>query len=226
MKNYLSLICVYFLLVSCSSESTDSNNNDSVLIVSDIDGNQYDLIEICDGKKWTKQNLNVTKYRNGDNIPQVQDPVQWSNLTTGAWCYYANLTENGVVYGKLYNWYAVNDSRGLAPEGTRIPTRDEWIDFAQCLGYENAGGKMKSVGTSLWMAPNEGATNESSFSALPAGLRNNSGTFVFLTKNAYWWSITENNSTTAKTRSVTYNVGGVSDYSVEKRSGLSVRCIK
>jgi uncharacterized protein (TIGR02145 family) len=95
---------------------------------------------------WTTTNLNVSTYRNGDIIPQVQDPNAWSNLTTGAWCYHDNDPSNGTKYGKLYNWYAVKDPRGLAPNGFHIPTDAEWTKLTDYLGGEDlAGTKMKSL---------------------------------------------------------------------------------
>ena len=82
------------------------------------------------------KNLDVSKYRNGDDIPQVTDATTWANLTTGAWCYYENNTANGTVYGKLYNWFAVNDPRGLAPSGWHIPSQAEWVTLQNCLGND------------------------------------------------------------------------------------------
>ena len=96
---------------------------------------------------WMSTNLNVSTYRNGDVIPQVQDRDAWAKLTTGAWCYYENNAANGTKYGKLYNWYAVNDARGLAPAGWHIPTDQEWTVLENSLG-DDAGKKMKS--TSGW----------------------------------------------------------------------------
>jgi hypothetical protein len=92
---------------------------------------------------WTSTNLEVITYRNGETIPQVQDANTWANLTTGAWCYYENNTANGTTYGKLYNWFAVNDPRGLAPNGYHIPTNAEWSTLITYLGGESvAGGNM------------------------------------------------------------------------------------
>jgi uncharacterized protein (TIGR02145 family) len=104
---------------------------------------------------WTTKNLDVATYRNGDVIPQVQDKDAWANLTTGAWCYYENDAKNGVKYGKLYNWYAVNDPRGLAPAGWHIPTDGEWTVLENSLG-DDAGKKMKS--TSGWESWTEDIT--------------------------------------------------------------------
>jgi uncharacterized protein (TIGR02145 family) len=88
---------------------------------------KIDYIETVniEDQEWTTKNLNVSRYRNGDVIPEVKDPIKWKNLKTGAWCYFNNDPKNGAIYGKLYNWYAVNDSRGLAPEGFHIPTKNE-----------------------------------------------------------------------------------------------------
>jgi uncharacterized protein (TIGR02145 family) len=104
---------------------------------------------------WMSTNLNVSTYRNGDIIPQVQDEDAWANLTTGAWCYYENNAANGTKYGKLYNWYAVNDARGLAPAGWHIPTDGEWTVLENSLG-DDAGKKMKS--TSGWESWTEDIT--------------------------------------------------------------------
>jgi uncharacterized protein (TIGR02145 family) len=104
---------------------------------------------------WMSTNLNVSTYRNGDVIPQVQDKDTWDKLTTGAWCYYENNAANGTKYGKLYNWYAVNDARGLAPAGWHIPTDQEWTVLENSLG-DDAGKKMKS--TSGWESWTEDIT--------------------------------------------------------------------
>jgi uncharacterized protein (TIGR02145 family) len=129
-------------------------------------------------QEWTTQNLNVTKYRNGDSIPQVTDDKQWANLTTGAWCYYNNDPENDSVYGKLYNWHAVKDARGISPKGWHIPTQSEWNDIIIFLGGDStAGGKMKAA--ILWHTMIPG-TNESGFTGLPGGYRLDNGKFATL----------------------------------------------
>ncbi len=152
---------------------------------------------------WKTRNLDVTTYRNGDPIPQVTDPTQWINLTTGAWCYYENNTANGTVYGKLYNWYAVNDSRGLAPTGYHVPSDAEWTTLTTFLGGEGvAGGKMKSTDTSLWQSPNTSATNESGFTGLPGGCRSDDGAFDDVGDGGDWWSSSENGTASAWFRSL------------------------
>lgn len=138
-------------------------------------------------QQWMKRNLNTEYYRNGDPIPQVQDPTEWANLTTGAWCYYENTTANGTTYSKLYNGYAVVDPRGLAPLGWHIPTDAEWTVLNEYLGGGNeAGGKMKAQ--ILWNEPNTGATNSSGFNGLPGGVRRDDGSFANLGYTGYWWT--------------------------------------
>jgi uncharacterized protein (TIGR02145 family) len=137
--------------------------------VKDVDGNVYPTTKIG-SQKWMTKNLDVSRYRNGDPIPQVQNIDDWYNANIGAWCYYEFNSENGPIYGKLYNWYAVNDPRGLAPEGWHVPTHQEILTlFNYCGGDSLAGGKLKSTGFDYWKAPNEGATNETGFNALGAG---------------------------------------------------------
>ena len=170
---------------------------------------------------WTSINLDVTTYRNGDAIPQVQNGIDWANLSTGAWCYYENNTANSSSYGKLYNWYAVNDPRGLAPEGFHIPTKEEWTILIDYLGgtYE-AGTKMKS--TTGWQNNGNGS-NTSGFSGLPGGKRD--GGFFNIGSFGNWWSSSVYTST-AWSGSLSFNGGHAVIYTYLKVSGFSVRCLK
>ena len=173
---------------------------------------------------WTTKNLDVTKYRNGDAIPQVQDAAAWKNLKTGAWCYYENNTANGTTYGKLYNWYAVNDKRGLAPKGYHIPSDEEWIILTNYLGGETiAGAKMKS--SSGWQYNGNG-TNTSGFAGLPGGCRNSNGNFYYIGADGYWWSSSESSADDAWCRDLNDDPGTVSRGSNDKRDGFSVRCLR
>lgn len=192
--------------------------------VSDIDGNSYRLVTIG-SQTWTKSNLNVSRYRNGDVIPQVTDPTQWLSLTTGAWCYHNNDPANGPIYGKLYNWYAVNDSRGLSPTGYHVPSDGEWTTLINFLGGVSvAGGKMKS--TTLWNSPNTGATNSSGFTGLPGGFRYNDGTFTRIGYFGFWWSSSELHTAVAWDRYLFYNDGGADRNGSPKDCGFSVRCLR
>lgn len=178
-----------------------------------------------------KKNLNVNHYRNGDIIPQVKDNAAWAALTTGAWCWYNNDSANGAIYGKLYNWYAVNDPRGLAPAGWHIPSDEEATTIINSLGGEAvAGGKMKSTGTiedgtGLWLAPNTGATNSSGFTGLPGGTRYDFG-FYEIGDTGNWWTSTASNSERGWFRSLHSDAGSLFRKDYLKGTGWSVRCIK
>ncbi len=177
-------------------------------------------------QKWMSKNLDVAFYRNGDPIPQVTDPTVWAALTTGAWCYYNNDSTQGTRYGKLYNWYAVNDPRGLAPTGWHIPSDAEWSALSTTLGGDAvAGGKMKEAGTPHWASPNTAGNNNSGFAGLPGGYRNN-GSFIGVTTTGYWWSATESSTSYAWFRYLYYDVGIIGRSISSKPSGLSVRCLR
>jgi uncharacterized protein (TIGR02145 family) len=178
-------------------------------------------------QEWMKKNLELTTYRNGDIIPEVKDPIKWAALTTGAWCYYNNDPENGKTYGKLYNWYAVNDPRGLAPKGYHVPTDAEWTKLIAYLGGEKiAGGKLKDTGALHWVSPNTGASNIIGFSGLPAGCHNDFDTFYGIGQIGYWWSSSEDDNTYAWYRTLYYNDGNANRNSNVKYYGFSVRCVK
>ena len=177
---------------------------------------------------WTSTNLNVSTYRNGDVIPHVQDGTAWSNLTTGAWCYYKNDASNGTKYCKLYNWFAVNDPRGLAPKGYHIPTDAEWTMLTDYLGGENkAGIKMKSArGWESYDVSGKG-TNSSGFSGLPGGYRGSAiGSFDDIGYYGYWWTSSEVDTKEAWHRMLGYYNGDASTKVNNKGFGASVRCLK
>ena len=175
--------------------------------------------------RWSMENLAVDRYRNGDPIPEVEDPAAWSELTTGAWCCYENRSENGVTYGKLYNWFAVNDPRGLAPAGWHVASDAEWTELVTALGGEKAAGtRLKSK--VLWKAPVVGADNSSGFSALPAGYRSSNGTFSQLGTSAGFWTSTGENSFSAWYRNMFNSYSAVYRTSSSKTQGFSVRCVK
>ena len=185
---------------------------------------------------WATVNLDVTTYRDGTTIPQVTDPTQWSNLTTGAWCYYNNNSSSGTTYGKLYNWYAVagihdadpnTPNKVLAPTGWHLPTDAEWTTLTNTLGGTTvAGGKLKATGTSLWDTPNTDATNSSGFSGLPGGSCNSSGTFGNIGIAGYWWSSSQGNISSAWLRYLAWNFGDAVSFNGNKRHGFSVRCLR
>jgi uncharacterized protein (TIGR02145 family) len=184
---------------------------------------------------WTNKNLDVTTYRDGTLIPQVTDPTQWGNLTTGAWCYYNNDPANGAIYGKLYNWYAVagihdNDpntpNKILAPLGWHVPSDIEWTTLTDFLGGDSiVGNKMKA--TTLWQ-PYSGITNTNSsgFTGLPGGYCNNDGTFYNVGSFGFWWSSSQYYPTGAWYRLLNYWNGSVTRNFYSNTDGFSVRCLK
>ena len=184
-------------------------------------------VTICT-QVWAVKNLDVDRYRNGDPIPQVTDPTAWAALTTGAYCYYNNDSATyASTYGKLYNWYAVNDPRGLAPAGWHVPGDAEWSTLSTCLGGDAAaGGALKETGTTHWATPNTGATNSSGFTGLPGGSRSSDGPFNIVTTNGNWWTATEANATNAWDRYLNNNFGVLFGNFNDKRFGFSVRCLR
>ena len=206
--------------------------------VTDIDGNVYATVVIGD-QCWLAENLKVTRYRNGDLIPNVTDSAEWTNLTTGARCDYDSNADNVPVYGRLYNWYAVNDSRGIAPQGWHVPTDEEWKQLEMYLGMiqseaddtgfrgTDEGGKMKESGSTHWFSSNTGATNESGFTALPGGYRyHGNGDFDGLFVYTSFWSSTEHSNYGAWSRTLIFGGAQVGRYDYSKLYGFSVRCVR
>ena len=194
--------------------------------VTDIDSNTYKTVQIGT-QCWMQSNLKVSKYRNGVAISTGLNDATWSSTTSGAYAIYDNNNANDAIYGKLYNWYAVEDTLGLCPTGWHVPNDAEWTTLTTYLGGESvAGGKMKSVGTTYWNSPNTGATNESGFSVLPGGFRNSDGSFSSIRFNAVFWSATENDNPNAWNRFLYFNTGNVFRSNYLKSVGASVRCLR
>jgi len=199
--------------------------------ISDIDGNSYNTLQIGT-QCWIKSNLKVSKYGNGDAIPTGLGAADWRSTNTGAYAILLNDNSNDAIYGKLYNWYAVADNRGLCPTGWHVPTDAEWTTLTTYLGGEGvAGGKMKVTGTTYWNIQNTGATNESGFSGLPGGFRNDGDTDYYnIGRGAYFWSATESSrdgfSWARDLLDYDVFVTKVGDNGVDRNMGLSVRCLK
>jgi uncharacterized protein (TIGR02145 family) len=213
MKNTLLLL----LTISCFNSQSQ---------ITDIDGNSYDTVRIGN-QTWMSENLNVSHFRNGDTIPEAKTDEDWVKASENeqpAWCYYDNDPANGAKYGKLFNWYAVNDSRGLAPNGYHIPSDAEWTKLTDFLGGEEfAGTKMKSK--SGW-AENGNGTNTSSFSGLPGGGRNSYGNFSFVGHYGVYWSSTEHGKDDAWLLFLFDNLGYGYKNNGHKQNGHSVRCLR
>lgn len=238
MKNTLKILSLALMVIftSCNpnEEDTDSSNsgngggnlfNPGAGVT--FNGYTYSTIVLGNGQEWMAENLRTTYYANGDPIPNVTDATQWGNLSTGAWAHYNNDSQYENTYGKLYNWYAVADSRNVCPPGWHVPTDAEWSFLINYLGGEAvAGGKMKSTGTQYWSSPNIGATNASGFSGLPGGYRFSDGTFYSIGSLGNWWSSTEYVTGFAWDCNLYHNLGNVSRWYNGKADGLSVRCRK
>lgn len=204
--------------------------------IADIEGNIYYTIR-TNGQEWMSSNLATGKYNTGDIIPNIRESGSWPDLTTGAWASYNNNDNMQQKYGNLYNWYAVEDARGLCPAGWSVPSDNDWKEIETYLGlvpeYLNqvglrgnyAGGKLKEPGTKHWQDPNAIATDEIGFSALPGGLRRFNGEFYSLGADLYLWTSTghENN---AWYRNLISDSAGIYRNVSRKASGFSVRCVR
>ena len=173
-------------------------------------------------QEWMSENLNVDHYQNGDPIPVVKDAREWESLKTGAWCYYNNDPGNGQKHGKLYNWYAVNDPRGLAPEGWHIPRFTEFLRLATRINLDD--NALKAIGqVSRWTA----GYNVCGFSSLMSGHRSNNGTFHDLSSSSYFWSSTAFGPISANSINL-YSDEGINIYKIpyDKTFGFSIRCLR
>ena len=175
-------------------------------------------------QEWQQVNLSVDKFRNGDLINHAKSSQEWINAfknSEPAWCHYENDSENELKYGKLYNWFAVNDPRGLAPEGWHIPSDEEFTCLSDFL-KTTIGKKLKS--TEGWKENGNG-NNKSGFTGLPGGIRGNYGIFNALGGNGYWWTTTKLGDDHAWSRNLGFLRGTFGkDYS-SLDTGMSVRCL-
>ena len=197
--------------------------------VSDVDGITYNTV-LIGTQCWTRSNLRVSKYRNGDAIPTGLSNSAWQTTAVGAYAVYNNALINDTLYGKLYNHNAVTDSRGLCPTGWHVPTNVEWTNQETTLGGRTvAGGALKSTETQPtpggWNSPNTGATNSSGFTARPGGLRDTNGNFGDLGGSGFWWS-TSLSGSNALARSLSYGFGSVAGNYQDRLNGFSVRCLR
>ncbi len=217
------LVLTWLLAISCGDDNP-VKPEPSPLTVTDIDGNVYRTVRIGT-QVWMAENLKVTHYRNGEAIPNVTDQGSWQNLATDAQCVYGNSKTNLDDYGRLYNWYAIANSRNIAPDGWHVPTYDDCSTLVAYLdGYQVAGGKLKEEGADHWANPNTGATDESGFKALPGGRRDPYG-FTAIGFYGYFWILAEGEGVIGLF--LRYDRSYASIYSsAAKEFGLSVRCIK
>jgi uncharacterized protein (TIGR02145 family) len=192
----------------------------------DIDGNVYKTVTI--GKQiWMAENLKTTKFNDGTLISLVSEDQAWGALTTPALSWYnRDEAANKNKYGALYNWYTVSTNK-LCPKGWHVPSDAEWTTLTTFLGGESiAGGKLRETGITHWEKPNTGATNESGFTTLPGGYRNNHGAFANVGFFGFWWSATENFPTASWCRTMGCTGSDILRIFSLKKNGYSVRCIK
>ena len=190
----------------------------------DQDGNTFSSVQIGD-QLWMAENLNVVSFLNGDPIHQAMSEEEWEDAgdeSRPVWCYYAYDDGNGQKYARLYNWYAVTDSRGLAPEGWHIPSDEEWSRLSDCLGAD-AGAKMKRA--DAWKI-NDDASNEPGLNVLPGGYCNESGAFRGVGEYACLWSLTESSEKFAYYRFIRHDSDELFRLDYGKGDGFSCRCIK
>lgn len=256
MKNLIRisvLVLFEILVISGCEKDNDSQDNPyngktttvfnpgvTYGTLTDQDGNIYKTVTIGT-QTWMAENLRTTKYRDGSTIPSVPDNEEWTNLTTGAYCNNKNITDipdSIATYGRIYNWYAVTDSRNIAPSGWHVPTDNDWKILEMFLGMTQAqadssedfrgtgqGDQLKETGNTHWHW--YGGTNSSGFSALPAGYRDEYfGTFWYYSESGLWWSTTEFNEAKAWYRVLGSNSDNVYRGYTDKKNGFTIRCLQ
>ena len=253
MKKLFFAFALTSVLFSCKKEKTNSTTNSSNDVtcvdnpninftsigtpvgkfsdcIKDIDGNVYKTVTIGT-QTWMAENLKTSKYNDGTPIPNVKDSLEWSKLTTGAWCYYDNDEKYNAKYGKLYNWYAVspvtNGNKNVCPTGWHAPNNIEWTILTDYLGGDTvAGGKLKEIGTLNWNNLNVGATNTSLFTSIASGV--NLVNFKFKNQGVFFWSKDENMNQNHLAWNISLGFNGTYvDLDDEpKVSGFSIRCLK
>lgn len=201
------------------------------------DGNVYQTT-IIGNQVWMAENLKYLPSVVGPSIASESTPYYYVYGYDGTDVNAAKATSNYTTYGALYNWTAVmsgaasstlNPSavQGVCPEGWHLPSDAEWTELSDYLGGESvAGGKLKETGTTHWADPNEGATNETGFTALPDGFRRYDGSFYYLGYYGYWWSATEENETNACALRINYDSSNILSFDSDKELGFSVRCVR
>jgi uncharacterized protein (TIGR02145 family) len=203
--------------------------------VTDIDGNFYPSI-IINGQEWMQKNLAVTKYRNGNPIPTGLANGTWQTTTNGAYAIYNNDVANNALYGKLYNWYAIIDNRGVCPAGWHVPSDSEWTQLIEFLDLNQvsdatndvqsptAGEEMKSI--EGWNIVSNLNTNLSGFSGLPGGYRTLFGDFWDEGTRGYWWTKSISYTNVGWNRMLYNSNPYITRYQTDFPAGLSVRCLK
>ena len=229
IRIWTGYIIVTGITLIFTSHCKEDYNNTIVSIENDNDTN-YNTASITIGTQvWMTKNLKTRRYRNGDKIvttsPLTLD-ITGEILPKYQWAYEGDEI-NVDTYGRLYTWYAITDIRGVCPRGWHVPAYEEWnILMTYLEGKLNEGGNLKETGTAHWASPNTGATNETDFTALPGGYRSYYGRFSDIGFSGFWWSSSESSDSMAYGRGMLNYNNEVPGFNLDKRYGLSVRCIK
>lgn len=246
MRNQFTILILTILFAACSKDDENKNLGGGESLcpsnLTDVDGNVYNVVTIGN-QCWMKGNLKTSKYRNGDSLQTNLNNTQWQNTMQGAWAYHNDSSQYNNIYGKLYNWYAVADPRGICPTGWHVPTVSEWNVLVKeldpqadttcltCSQSPIAGGFLKSVGdlqssTGLWQSPNIGASDSSGFTGLPGGARDDSGVYSnSFSYNGIWWSSSTYNFSDSWAWGLTAFGAYVNRGTSSQQSGFSIRCI-
>ena len=245
-----TVVCGVIINTGCKKNDTGSEKNDTVTdhnptngkttavfspyktygTVTDVDGNIYKTI-VIGSQTWMAENLRTTRYRNGDSIQLVNSDSTWGATMNGAYCNYARSKSIDTIatYGRLYNWFAISDTRKIAPTGWHVASRNDWTTLYYSVG-ENDGAALKEKGVLHWLSPNTGAENTSGFTALPGGHRTPDGAFDIIGAWGNWWcpKLSAYKDISYEDLCISYfydNAQGGGGYR-STNSGLSVRCIK
>lgn len=242
MKTSHFVIAAAILMMGCKKDDPEPapspNSPTQPVQPTDADGNVYGTIQIG-AQVWMTENLRTTKFRNGTDILHIPVATEWDDEQVGAWCYYQNDDNNDPAYGRLYNWYAVNDPAGLCPTGWHVPSDEEWKEMElylgmwevmveewgfRGLGLDIAGKLMKDDG---WIAPLAATiTNETGFNGLPSGGRLFHGAYVSVGTQAWWWTSSVSGPYEAIMRGLMNESDGVYRIGTQKYTGACIRCIR
>ncbi len=226
----LSLVGVISLHLLIGCGDTDEPKTNLPTAVFDKAGNQYAAVTIGN-QVWLNENLRNTLFNNGDNIPTTGNAsvdITGESNPKHQWIYFLETETIGTSIGRLYTWYVVNDPRGICPPQFRVATEDDWNALNTFLGGDFVvnGGKLKTQGTGLWEAPNQGATNVVGFNGLPSGSRLPEGAFTGYKTNALIWSASDVNQTQAKGFTLTNQAAVLGTATLDKKTGGAVRCMR
>jgi uncharacterized protein (TIGR02145 family) len=206
------LVIMMTCIVTVSAFSQDDKNGNESVVNS---GQSYKSV-VIGTQEWMVKNLDVSTFRNGESIPEAKTAKEWLaayQSESPAWCYYNNDSKNGEKYGKLYNWYAVNDPRGIAPTGWHVPTDAEWKTLIASMGGINSAfTKLK---------------DSDGFAALHSGARYyKDASFNHMGNITFWWSASKNDKWNAWYHAMHFGYKQVARDNGGMNTGHSVRCVK